>query len=275
VKNREGNTDIETEIVEQEADEIGGKRVDITEHLAELRARIIRSAFYLLAAATIVYNCYQPILRAFFRPLHKGLMEIAKHSHAVGQPFPPGALVFRDVTEPFMLTIQLSMIGGIIFAVPFITFELWKFIEPALTPKERRPFRLLAPFSVLLFLSGVALGYIVMPAAVTWFLGYMNNYDGAILLQDPMNFVVLFAKLMLAFGLLFQLPVLLVILGKFGIIRSSMMSKYWRHCTVVIVFLAAIISPSNDPFSMIALGAPLVVLFLLSIYLVKLVEPKD
>jgi sec-independent protein translocase protein TatC len=249
--------------------------VDITEHLAELRTRIMHAAFYVLIGFIVVYNCYGLIFHLVAHPLTSGLAKIAAKSVNSHQLLPPGALVFRDFTAPFMLRIQLSMIGGLTVSVPFITLEVWKFIEPALTKRERKPFRLLAPFAVFLFLLGVSIGFAIMPACVEWFLGYMSDYPNAVLLQDPQSYIVFLAKLLLAFGLLFQLPVVLMALGKFGIVKSKHLTQYWRYATISIMVLAMLISPSNDLFSILFLSGSLLVLFFISIFLVKLVEPKD
>ncbi|MDR3709825.1 MAG: twin-arginine translocase subunit TatC [Capsulimonadaceae bacterium] len=250
------------------------KKLDLTEHLDELRRRIVRAAAYMLLGFVFVYGKYDALFRAVASPLEGGLREIARHA-ANGATFPPGTLVFSDFTGPFMLRIHLSMIGGVIVAVPFIVLEIWGFVEPALTPSERKPFRLMAPFAVFLFLCGLALGYTVLPFAVRWFLSFLADYPNAVLLQDPQNYIVFFAKILLAFGLVFQLPVVLVALGKFGLVRSRTLVQYWRYVIVAITVLAMLISPSADPTSMLLLAVPLAVLFALSIGLVKLVEPKQ
>ncbi|HEY3331334.1 MAG TPA: twin-arginine translocase subunit TatC [Capsulimonadaceae bacterium] len=250
------------------------KRAELTEHLSELRSRIIRSFLYIVAGAMLVYGFYGPLFHAISYPLQAGLKEIGTHT-ANGMPFPAGTLVFPDFTAPFVLRIHLSMIGGLIAAVPFITLEVWGFVVPALTPRERKPFQLMAPFAIFLFVCGLALGFAIMPACVHWFLSFLDDYPNAILLQDPQNYILFLAKVLLAFGLLFQLPVILVALGKFGIVKSWMLTKYWRYIVVGITVLAMLVSPSADPTSMVVLAVPLVLLFFMSIALVKMVEPKE
>ncbi|HEX5322909.1 MAG TPA: twin-arginine translocase subunit TatC [Capsulimonadaceae bacterium] len=249
------------------------KRAELTEHLGELRARIIRSALYVFVGAIIAYNLFPFVFRALSTPIVSALHEIAKKMPP-DQRALSGAYVFHSFTGPFFLHLKLSVIGGVILAVPAITMELWGFIAPALTPKERRPVMWIAPFSSCLFLLGAGLGYWIMPAAVHWFLLYLGEFQGAILLQDPESYILFVVQMMLAFGIVFQLPVVMLALGRFGIIRSKMLVKYWRYITVGITVLAMIICPSNDPLSMTIMAAPLVLLFYLSIGLVRLVEPK-
>jgi len=113
-----------------------------------------------------------------------------------------------------------------------------------------------------------------MPMAIRWFLSYLADIPGAVLFQNPLTYIVFTVKMMLAFGLVFQLPVVLMFLGKVGIITSALMVKYWRQITVGLFTVAMVVAPSNDPGTMLALAIPLTLLFLGSIWLVRLVEPK-
>ena len=107
-----------------------------------------------------------------------------------------------------------------------------------------------------------------------WFLSYLADIPGAVLFQTPLTYIVFTAKMMLAFGLVFQLPVVLMFLGKVGIITSALMIKFWRQITVGLFTMAMVVAPSNDPGTMLALAIPLTLLFLGSIWLVRLVEPR-
>jgi sec-independent protein translocase protein TatC len=251
------------------------KRAELTEHLAELRTRLLRSALYLVAGCIIAYACFHLVFHFIASPVVDALKAVAKNSHGQASPFPPGTFVFHQFFGPFMLRLQLSLYGGLILGAPLIVTEIWGFVSPGLTPAERRPVRMIAPFSVFLFLLGASLAFWIMPSAVTWFLGYLSDFPGAVLLQDPEDYVLFLAKMVLIFGLMFQLPIVMIALGKVGIIRSAMLIKYWQYIVVGITTVAMIVTPSNDPFSMIVMAVPLVILFLISIFLVKLVEPKD
>lgn len=249
------------------------KRAELSEHLGELRSRIIRSALYVVVGFLVAYNLASFLFRALSAPIVSALHEIAMR-------MPPdqrglaGAIVFHSFTGPFFLHLKISLIGGLIIALPAVILEIWGFIAPALTPTERRPLLLIAPFSALLFIFGAGLAYWVMPAAVHWFLTYLTEFPGAILLQDPESYILFVVQMMLAFGLVFQLPIFMMVLGRLGIIRSKMLVKYWRYITVGITIVAMIVTPSNDPLSMTIMAVPLVLLFYGSIGLVRLVEPK-
>jgi Sec-independent protein translocase protein (TatC) len=153
--------------------------------------------------------------------------------------------------------------------------ELWGFIKPALTPKEREPVKFLAPFSVLLFLAGIGTGYAVLPLAYDWMVGYLGDVPDAQLLQDAAKYLLLSVKIILAFGIAFQLPVVLLFLARVGVLTSKLMVAYWRHAVVVLAALAAIFVPSNDPITMVMMAVPMAGLYLLSISLVKAFEPRE
>jgi sec-independent protein translocase protein TatC len=185
-----------------------------------------------------------------------------------------GSFIITNFTDAFFIKLQISMVGGLILAAPFVVLELWGFIAPALTPSERKAVHFVGPMSVVLFILGVGCAHLILPMAVRWFLSYLNDIPGAQLFQNPLTYVVFTAKMMLVFGVLFELPVVLMFLGKIGILTSAVMIKYWRQCAVGLFTAAMVVAPSNDPGTMLALAIPLTLLFFGSIWLVKLVEPK-
>ncbi len=239
------------------------RKAELTEHLAELRTRLIRATLYIVAGMIVMYVLFKPIYTVLEAPI----APILKLS-------PGSAFRFNSFTEPFFLQLQIATVGGLLLAAPLVVLELWGFIAPALTPAEKRGVHFVAPLSVLLFAVGVACAYFVLPRAVGWFLSYLPNFPNTILLQNPLTYTVFVIKLLLVFGLLFELPVVLMFLGKVGIINSRLMVQYWRQIAVGLFTLAMVAAPSNDPGTMLALAIPLTLLFFGSIGLVKLVEPK-
>lgn len=246
------------------------KTAELTEHLAELRTRIIRAAVYAVAGMVLIYIFEDPL----FKLLAKPIIETLQNRHVPTYGNGPGGFVIRNFTDAFFIKLQISTVGGLIVAAPFIVMELWGFIAPALTTKEKRGIHLVAPMSVILFLAGVTCAYLIMPMAVRWFLSYLTDIPGAVLMQNPLTYVVFMVKMLLAFGLVFQLPVILMFLGKVGIINSGLMIRYWRHIAVGLFSVAMVIAPSNDPGTMLALAVPLTLLFFGSIGLVRMVETK-
>jgi len=238
------------------------KKAELTEHLGELRTRLIRSCLYIVVGMVVMYVLFNPIYSLLERPLAPALAKVH------------GSLRFNSFTEPFFLKLQIATVGGLVLALPLVVLELWGFVAPALTPGEKRGVHFVAPLSVLLFIMGVSCAYLILPMAMRWFLSYMSDFPDPVLLQNPLQYIVFVVKMMLVFGLLFELPVVLMFLGKIGIINSRLMIQYWRQIAVGLFTLAMVAAPSNDPGTMLALAIPLTLLFFGSIGLVKLVEPK-
>ena len=244
------------------------RKAELTEHLAELRTRLIRACVYLAVGMVAVYMLSGRIETVLMAPINT---VVNARTSVTGQgPLPPFA--FHSFTDGFFLTLQIATFGGLVLALPFVILELWGFIAPALTAHEKKGVYFIAPMSVVLFLMGLSCAYLILPMAVKWFLSYIP--PGAVLLQNPLTYIVFVVKLLLVFGLLFELPVVLMFLGKIGIINSALMIQYWRQISVALFTLAMVVAPSNDPGTMLALAIPLTLLFFGSIGLVKLVEPK-
>jgi sec-independent protein translocase protein TatC len=294
------------------AKKIDDKRMELTEHLAELRIRIMRAVGFLLAAAFIAYNFFTPIYGLLYRPLvaqmkttnqkvleqpgepTRGLdprhlppshnppteQDIVNLQHAVlwlqMHPTQPSVMgnVFHGFYEMFTVRIKLSLIFGLIMATPLILWEAAMFVLPALTPEEREPLRIMLPTSILLLMFGVLVAYLTMYYAMGWFLSYLPDFpNGATLMQDPNDYVIFFVKMMAAFGIAFQLPVVLMGLAHLGLITSKGMIKNWRWGFVLAV-LGGVFTPSNDVISMALMAFPLLFLYFFSILLVRMVERK-
>lgn len=248
------------------------RKAELTEHLAELRTRLIRSCLYVVVGMIVMYVFSKPLFAALSAPITDLLKTLPRNS--ANGIAPDSGFVVRSFTDPFFIKLQIATVGGLLLAAPLIVLELWGFVAPALTPAEKRGVHFVAPLSVLLFVLGVSCAYFILPMAVRWFLSYLLDFPGAALLQDPLVYVVFTIKLLLVFGLLFELPVVLMFLGKVGIINSALMIRYWRQIAVGLFTLAMVVAPSNDPGTMLALAIPLTILFFGSIGLVKMVEPK-
>ena len=180
--------------------------------------------------------------------------------------------VFGDVTQPFMLKFKLSFYIALAIVLPYIVVQIWGFVAPALKESEQRPFRKLAPASAILFLIGVGFAWAIVPTTFGWFASYANEFAGNDILQQAGNQVFLVVKMLLAFGVAFQLPIIVYGIGIAGLLSTESLLKYWRHAASVIFVLSAIITPSNDPISMLMMAVPLTVLFVASVYAVKFTQ---
>jgi sec-independent protein translocase protein TatC len=240
------------------------KRLELTEHLAELRSRIIRAILYVVVGATLCYFYFTPIYKFLYAPMQHA-MEVHKADWKI---------VFDHFTQPFFVVLKISFVAGLIFVSPLVTLELWGFISPALTRDEKKPLRYVAPLSVVLFAAGVSLAYWVSKYAIDWFTSYVIWFPNAALYQKPDDYVMFMLKMMAIFGGVFQLPVVLMFLAWVGILRSEGMKKSWRTAVVGISVVGLFITPSNDVFTMLMMIIPVIFLYLGSIFLVQLIERK-
>jgi len=172
--------------------------------------------------------------------------------------------------EAFVIRMEISIVAGLILALPLLTFEAWGFVSPGLTPDERKPIRWIAPLSAVLFMAGVTLCYYVLPVAFNWLASYVP--EDAELRPSVQGSILFTVKMLLAFGIVFELPVFLVLLAKVGIVDSKMLRDNWRYAVVLASIVAAVATPSNDAFTMLVMAVPVVCLYFFSIVLVAAVE---
>jgi sec-independent protein translocase protein TatC len=175
--------------------------------------------------------------------------------------------------EPFMVSLKVWLVAGLIIAAPVLIWEFWAFVGPAFTPTEKRYFYPIVTATTGLFLCGVALAYfLVLPKGLQWLLTFgSGNFNVQNRASDYFTFVALFV---LAFGAVFELPVILVLLARVGVIDDKFLRKNRRYAIVILAVVSAVITPSQDAFSMLAMLIPLVVLYEISIHLSRLVQPK-
>ena len=218
----------------------------------------MRSVVYLVVGTFVCWFFYDWILGVLTRPMVGVLAKLNSR------------FLLISFVEPFMIRMQVCIVAGLIVTSPLITWEMWAFVRPGLTPNEKRPLRWVVPLAIVLFAGGVALCYAIMPAAFTWFASYIPpNAD----LRPSVAQSILFSvKFLAAFGIAFELPVALMLLAKVGLINSTMLKARWRYLMVGVSVAAAILTPSNDAFSMICMAVPMALLYIAGIYLVMLVE---
>lgn len=232
------------------------------DHVEELRARIIRCVLYIAAGAVAGWVWREPLLELIRRPAEVGARSVGVAN-----------LPFR-VFEPlggFMIAIQVATVAGIVLASPLILWEMWAFIEPALEDHERKYAVLIVPSAVALFLGGVAFCYYVSPRAFA-FLFSIDKSLGVDIERTLQPYLWFILRLMLGFGLAFELPLVLMFLGVLGLVNARQLLAWWRQAVVVIFIFAAIVTPTVDPVNMTILAAPMMALYMLSILLVRFVQ---
>jgi sec-independent protein translocase protein TatC len=238
-------------------------RLTLFEHLDELRKRL----FICLIAATVGV----PIAALF-----NGFMfDILLHPLRTVPNLPESAtrITTFSPAEPFMVSLKVWVVGGLILAAPVLIYELWAFMAPAFTAGEKKYFYPIVFATTALFFGGVAMAYfLVLPKGLQFLLTFSAGYFNVQLrASDYFTFMALF---ILAFGVVFELPVVLVLLAKVGVIDDKFLRKNRRWAIVILALAAAIITPSQDAFSMLAMFIPLYVLYEVSIVIARFVQPK-
>lgn len=237
------------------------ERADLVTHLTELRTRLIRGLVYVALAMALAWIFFDPLYRLMVAPVRGPLEEFG------------GELTVRMLLEGLLVKLEIVLVAGVILSSPFIIYEIWAFIAPGLTSNERRAARPLIPAAMLLFLAGVTMGYFLTGPAVRALLRFIPPETAALLtLNDT---ILLLLKFYLAFGLGFQLPIVIVLLAKLGLVNSSMLVNRWREAVVAIFILAAIITPTWDPITLTIAAIPMVLLYMGTIVVVKLIERGD
>lgn len=236
-------------------------RATLGEHLDELRSRIIKIVLGLCVFSVLGWFVAIPVFEFMQKNAERNIPKWLEYKE-----------VFHSFTGPFMLQLRMSVAIGIAATIPFAIYQLWLFVKPGLKPNEKRPVRYLFPISLGLFLLGALIGWVMIPPTVGWFSSFFREFKGSVLYQEQGTMVFLLVKLLLAFGIGFQLPIVTFTLTKIGLIPVESLARSWKHATVAIFILSMFLSPSGDPFTMLAMAGPLTILFFGSIAAVKLTD---
>jgi sec-independent protein translocase protein TatC len=221
--------------------------MSLFDHLTELRQRIVRSLLAIGLAAAVILIFYEPVLRFLIRPY---AATCAAHPEFNCD----GSLYALGPIEGLAARMRISGYGGVIAALPVIFWQVWRFIVPALSPREKRYSVPFIVSSVTLFLVGGAMAYWTLDKALELNQTYQIS-----------KYISLVALMVLAFGVGFLLPVLVVFLQLVGVVTPQTLLRQWRTATMVIFALSAVITPSGDPISMLALAVPMTLLYLVAV----------
>jgi sec-independent protein translocase protein TatC len=229
---------------------VSEKTMPLLAHLVELRNVIIKSVFALLAGTVIAAIFTPQILQFLIAPYGATLQTI-------------------DPTENISIYLRVSIMAGAVITMPIFVYLLWSFIAPGLENKEKRYVRFVVPGATILFLIGVGFAWgIMLPAAI----GFLSTFQSEIFKSDwrADAYIPFVTSLMFWIGVSFETPLIIFFLAKLHIVTASMLLKGWRFAIVIIAVVAAIITPTVDPFNMMLVMAPLILLYFFSILLAKL-----
>ena len=242
------------------------------EHLDELRKVLFRSAIVIVALMAGIFMAKDFVFdKVVFAPINSDFALyklIDKVLVMMGMPTLPEfklSLINIDLSAQFFIHISTTFYFALVLSVPFIVYQLWKFVSPALYDNEKRAAKGAFAFAGVLFLLGVLVGYyLIFPLSLRFLGTYQVSLEVAnqISLQ---SYISMFTWLILIMGVVFEMPSLAVILSRIGILTKSFLKKYRRHAFIVMLVLAAFITPSGDPFTLMAVGLPLYGLYELSI----------
>jgi len=245
-----------------------GNQTSFVGHLTELRSRLVKSIIYLFIFFVICYFFAENIYAFLVEP----------YAEAVKDDEVNRRLIFTALQETFITYLKVAFFAAMFISSPIILTQIWKFIAPGLYKNEKRallPYLIATP--TLFLLGGMLVYYLVMPLMIKFFLSFETSAQInslAIQLEPKVNeYLSLIMRLIFAFGISFQLPVLLTLLARVGFIDSEYLKKRRKYVIIIIFIMAAILTPP-DPITQIGLGIPLLILYELSILSVKIVEKR-
>jgi sec-independent protein translocase protein TatC len=234
----------------------------LSDHLRELRARIIRAVLVLLVAFLVMLYFYEDLYQLILTPYQDAVKQI--------NPETKTEAVLNGVTAGLMFQLKLCGLAAIVVSSPYWLYQIWAFIVPGLHPNERKWSRIFAAIAGPLFILGVAVGYYVLPKAIAVLIGFTpKDVTNLVEFTEFFSFV---SRMLLIFGIAFEIPLFVVMLNLAGVVSGRALGRYRPWIIVGTFIFAAVGTPSTDPFSMLFLAVPMLLLFLLAEVIARLVD---
>jgi sec-independent protein translocase protein TatC len=234
----------------------------LSDHLRELRARLIRSVLVLIVVFGISLFFYDQLSDLIRVPYDDAVERLNGKVET--------QIVVNDVTGPLLLQLKLCGVFAVIASAPYWLYQIWAFIMPGLHPSERKWSRIFAAIAGPLFFAGVAVGYYVLPKAITVLIGFTP--DDVTNLVEFTQFFSFISRMLLIFGIAFEIPLFVIMLNLAGVVSGRQLGRYRPWIVIGTFVFAAVGTPSTDPFSMLFLALPMLVLFFLAELIARLVD---
>jgi sec-independent protein translocase protein TatC len=245
------------------------RAMTMVEHLEELRRRVFISLIAIVIGAIAGWFLYNPVFHLILHPYTGACLHLPRAER------PPGVnschhVFLHGVLGPFLVRLKIALYAGFAIALPVVLFQLWRFITPGLTERERR---LTVPFvlsSIVLFGLGAFFAFFSLPRGLQFLLGFGGQ--NLVVLPEASKYISFVLLLTLAFGLSFEFPLVLIFLAWVGVVSSAKLRQWRRYAILFIVIFAAVITPSQDPFTLLAMAVPMVVFYEATIWITRLMR---
>ena len=233
---------------------------DLKPHIADLRKRLVISSITVVIMFFACFSFYEPILEWMMAPV--------KHALPAGT-----SMIAVEIQETFFTAMKVAFFGGFIISLPVIFWQLWLFLAPGLYDHEKKLVVPFVFFATLMFLLGASFAYyIVVPVGFDFLIAFGNSVVSV--LPSIGKYVGFFTKLLIGFGIAFELPVITFFLAKIGLVNDQMLKDFFRYAVVLIFMVAAVLTPP-DVISQVLMAAPLLILYGVSIYIAKVFNPAQ
>ncbi len=232
-------------------------------HLTELRKRLIRSALAVFLGAIFVYAFREWIFELLQEPYCQFQEDAGRECE----------LLLRAPLEAFSVMLTLAGYGGLLIATPVILYQMGRFILPGLYPNEKKALLPFIAISVVLLCMGMTVAYLLMPKALTVLVGF--GVDSFVPLFSPQEYLGFFVKMLFAFGIASELPLVLIFLQKIGVVKTETLAGNRRIAIVAVVILGAVITPTGDPFMLLVISVPMYLFYEISIIVGRRIKKDD
>lgn len=264
-----------------------GKEMSFLQHLEEFRWHLVRSAL-VIAVFGIAAFCLNNFVfdTIIFGPLQQDFISykvLCNLGHSIGagdvmcMTIKPAHLQTLGASEQFFNHMWISFLCGIILGFPFVLWELWKFVRPALKDKEIGPVKIFIVIASILFLIGIFFGYFLLfPMSYNFLINYQVSQSGIVQTQNTFDdYISLISTMTLVSGIIFEMPILVYFLTRMTLLTPQFMRKYRKHAVIIILIAAAVITPSPDVTSQMVVAIPMYLLYELSVFVSAWVIKKQ